>query len=214
MKTLSVILVDDHTLFREGLKLLLKSIEGIGEVNEAANGREFLCLIEKGLLPDIVFMDIDMPEMNGIEATRKALKLNPGLKIIALSMYSDEDYYTKMIEVGVKGFILKNSGITDIALAIQTITEGKNYFSQEILSDLLRHLNRKQHHIRSSELSEREEEILYLICKGLSNQEIADQIFISKRTVDKHRENLLLKTESKNTAGLVIYAIKKGIVDV
>lgn len=214
MKDLSVILVDDHTLFREGLKLLLKSIAGIGEVNEAANGREFLSLIEKGILPDVVFMDIDMPEMNGIEATRKALKINPGLQIIALSMYSDEDYYTKMIEAGVKGFILKNSGITDIAQAIKSVTEGKNYFSQEIMSGLLRHLNRKQHHHRSSELSDREEEILYLICKGLSNQEIAEQLFISKRTVDKHRENLLLKTESKNTAGLVMYAIRKGIAEI
>jgi DNA-binding NarL/FixJ family response regulator len=213
MEKLSVILVDDHQLFREGLSLLLGNFSFIGEIREAANGEEFLSLL-KAKKPDIVFMDLDMPKLNGIEATRRAIKYDSDLNVIALSMYSDEEYYTKMIDAGAKGFILKNSGIQEVESAIKHIIEGKNYFSQEILSGLLRSINRKKQSSKSSRLSEREEEVLYQICKGLSNREIADTLHISKRTVDKHRENLLLKTESKNTAGLVMFAIKNGIVEV
>jgi DNA-binding NarL/FixJ family response regulator len=213
MEKLSVILVDDHQLFREGLSLLLSNFSFIGEIREAANGEEFLSLL-KAKKPDIVFMDLDMPKLNGIEATRRAINYDPDLNVIALSMYSDEEYYTKMIDAGAKGFILKNSGIQEVESAIKHIIEGKNYFSQEILSGLLRSINRKKQSSKSSRLSEREEEVLYQICKGLSNREIADTLHISKRTVDKHRENLLLKTESKNTAGLVMFAIKNGIVEV
>ncbi|MCK4569132.1 MAG: response regulator transcription factor [Bacteroidales bacterium] len=213
MNKLSVILVDDHKLFREGLSLLLNNFSFIGEVYEAANGEEFLAMA-KNIRADVVFMDVDMPVMNGIEATAKAIKEYPDLNIIALSMYGDEDYYTQMIASGARGFILKNSGIKDVESAIMHVTEGKNYFSQEILSGILKSINRKSQSNRSGELSEREEEVLYHICKGFSNQEIAEQLNISKRTVDKHRENLLLKTNSKNTAGLVMYAIKNGIVEV
>jgi len=213
MEKLSVILVDDHRLFREGLNLLLSNFSFIGEIHEAANGEEFLSLL-KGVKADIVFMDVNMPKLNGIEATRRAIEYDSDLNVIALSMYSDEDYYTKMIDAGAKGFILKNSGIQEVKSAIKHIIEGKNYFSQEILSGLLKSINRKKQPSKSTELSEREEEILYQICKGLSNREIADTLHISKRTVDKHRENLLLKTESKNTAGLVMFAIKNGIVEV
>jgi len=214
MERISVILVDDHQLFREGLKLLLKNLPIIGQIHDAATGDEFLDLIHRGEHTDIVFMDIDMPKTNGIEATRKALEFKPDLNIIALSMYSDEDYYSQMIEAGAKGFILKNSGIQDVESAIQQIMDGKNYFSQEILDGLLKNFSRKSHKVKKTELSEREEEILYQICKGLSNQQIADLLHISKRTVDKHRENLLFKTGSKNTAGLVMYAIKNGIVEI
>ena len=214
MDNLSVILVDDHQLFREGLKLLLSNLKMVKKIQVASDGAEFLDYIKQGAKPDIVFMDIDMPKVNGIEATQKSLQINKDLKIIALSMYSDEDYYTQMIEVGAKGFILKNSGIQDIEIAINQIMDGKNYFSQEILNGLLKNLNPKKQKTVKTELSEREEEVLFHICKGLSNQEIADKLYLSKRTVDKHRENILSKTNSRNTAGLVIYAIKNGIVEI
>jgi len=213
MDKLTVILVDDHQLFREGLNLLLSNISYIGEIYEASGGEEFLTLL-KGRTPDIIFMDVDLPGMNGIEATRKAIEIHPGLNIIALSMYSDEVYYTKMIDAGAKGFILKNSGIQEVENAIQQVMSGNNYFSQEILSGILNSISRKKQPDKAGVLSEREVEVLYQICKGLSNQGIADLLNISKRTVDKHRENLLLKTDSKNTAGLVMYAIKNGIVEV
>ena len=213
MEQYSVILVDDHKLFREGLKLLLENLDYINNVDEAGNGKEFLKLVEK-YHPDIVFMDIEMPEMDGIIATQQALKLFPDLNIIALSMYGDENYYSQMINAGAKGFILKNSGIQDVEAAIQTVISGNNYFSQQILNRLINGIGGKSKTNQSNELSEREEEVLYHICKGLSNQEIANILYLSKRTVDKHRENILSKTNAKNTAGLVMFAVKNGIIEV
>jgi len=213
MDNLSIILVDDHKLFREGLKSLMENFTYIGQVQEASNGREFLQLLDKST-PDVVFMDIEMPEMDGIRATRKAIDAFPDLNVVALSMYGNENYYTQMINAGAKGFILKNSGIQDVENAIQNVMSGNNYFSQEIFQRLIQGLGRKQQKTTNPELSAREEEIVFLICKGLSNQEIADKLYLSKRTVDKHRENILSKTHSKNTAGIVMYAVKNGIVEV
>lgn len=213
MKACSVLLVDDHQLFREGLKLLLENLDYIDNVSEAPNGKVFLEKLATDC-PDLVFVDIEMPEMDGITATRKALEKYPDLNIIALSMYGDESYYTRMISAGARGFVLKNSGIKDIETAIQQVLEGGNYFSQEILSRLIHGFGKKSRPQQARELSERETEVLFHICKGRSNQEIADILYLSKRTVDKHRENLLSKTAAGNTAGLVMYAVKNGIVEV
>jgi len=213
MEPVTVFLVDDHKLFREGLALLLGNLPYIAEVKQAPDGKEFLDKLFENK-PDLVFMDISMPLMDGIEATRIATAQFPDLKIIALSMFADEDYYTRMIDAGAKGFILKNSGMQQVEDCIQCVLSGNNYFSPEILSGIVKNISRKAKASRNSELSEREEEVLYRICQGLSNQEIADKFNISKRTVDKHRENLLLKTDSKNTAGLVMYAIRQGIAEV
>ena len=213
MGKISVILVDDHRLFREGLKLLLNENPGIGDIYQAASGVEFLDLLQQ-VVPDVVLMDIDMPLMDGVEATKQAILKFPDIKIIALSMYGDEDYYLKMIEAGAKGFILKNSDIEIVEKAIAAVVSGQNYFSSEVMANLILHLNQRNSAESKNELTERESEILYHICKGLSNQEIADTLFLSKRTVDKHRENILSKTNAKNTAGLVMYAIKHGIIQV
>lgn len=213
MKKVNVILVDDHTLFREGLSMLISQFPFIDHVYEAENGAVFLSMIES-IRADVIFMDLDMPVMNGIDATEKAIKQKPDINIIALSMYGEEDYYTRMIAAGAKGFILKNSGIEEVRAAILDVCEGKNYFSQEILSGILNSINRKSQPRTSGDLSDREEEVLFHICKGMSNHEISELLHISKRTVDKHRENLLLKTNSRNTAGLVMYAIKNNIVEV
>lgn len=212
-KALKIFLVDDHNLFREGLKFLLSGDDMILEIHEAKNGIELL----KNLMhvkPDIILMDIEMPEMNGIEATREALKIYPMAKIIALSMYSDENFYTEMIDAGAKGFLLKNSKFEDVKKAIRDVHNGKSYFSPEILEAIIKQLNKAKYNKGNNDLTEREIEVLYNICKGFSNQEISDLLFISKRTVDKHRENILLKTHSKNTAGLVVYAIKNEIFHV
>lgn len=210
---INIYLVDDHNLFREGLRLLLSKVPFVDKIYEASNGQEFIDNI-KVITPDIVLMDIEMPNLNGIKATQKALEQLPNLKIIALSMYADESYYTQMIEAGAKGFLLKNSGFEQVQRAITDVFEGKSFFSPEIMEALIRNINRKRIIRQGTELTDREIEILYLICKGLSNQEIADQLFLSKRTVDKHRENLLLKTGSKNTASLVIFAIKNGVIEI
>jgi DNA-binding NarL/FixJ family response regulator len=213
LEKISVFLVDDHQLFREGLKLMLNLNPQIGSIYQAANGIEFLELLEK-ITPDVVLMDIDMPLMNGVEATKRALSLNSGIKIIALSMYGEDEYYIKMIEAGARGFILKNSDIDVVEEAIHEVVAGQNYFSSDVMANLVLSLNKKKSGEVKNELTERESEILYLICKGLSNQEIADTLFLSKRTVDKHRENILSKTNVKNTAGLVMFAIKHGIIQV
>lgn len=216
MKKLKIYIVDDHKLFREGLKLLLSTQDFVQHIYEASGGQEFienLALVDC----DIVLMDIEMPGMNGIEATEKALRLKPELKVIVLSMYGDEQYYYKMVDAGVKGFVLKSSGIEKVITAIRKVAEGDNYFSEELLVNILNSMrdnNKPEPEIPDSEISDRELEILYEVCLGLSNQEIADKLFISKRTVDKHRANLLSKTGCRNTAALVMYAIKHKIINV
>lgn len=212
-----IFLVDDHALFREGLKTLLESSsEGrCAIVNEASNGKEFLELLPHSSA-DVVLLDIDMPLIDGFEATRTALELRPELKIITLSMHGDEDYYFKMVSLGVKGFLLKSSEIDEVLTAIETVQDGGSYFSQELLQDLVGNLksSKSEEEEKGSNLSERELEILLHICKGFSNQEIADLLFISKRTVDKHRANILEKTGAKNTANLVVFAIKNELVEI
>lgn len=235
-KRYSVLLVDDHALFRNGLKLLLNSHPKFRVSGEAATGVEMLSVLAEASnmsdgLPDMVLLDISMPEMNGIDAAAEALKLYPDLRIITLSMYGEEDYYFKMVSLGVKGFLLKNSDITEVYTALEAVLDGGSYFSQELLFNLVSNLRSTSGGPLSSgreenvpedsiiegidaPLSEREKEILLLICKGLTNFEIADMLFISKRTVDKHRANILEKTACKNTANLVVYAIKNGLVEI
>ncbi len=209
----NVIIVDDHTLFRNGLRILLNTLEDYQVIGEASNGKQFLELLEKNV-PDLVLLDINMPVMDGIEAATIAQKLYPDLKIITLSMYGEEDYYYKMVNAGVKGFVLKNSDIKEVKTALDVVYDGGSFFSSELLQNLVASLKSSSKSKEShTELSEREMEILILICQGLSNQEIGDKLFISKRTVDKHRANILEKSESKNTAQLVVYAIKNKLVE-
>lgn len=209
MKNISVYLVDDHSLFREGLKLLLSNLDYIDNIFEAENGQQFIDGLAKNHV-DIAMLDIEMPVMNGIQAAQKAKEIVPGIKIIALSMYSDENYYLSMIEAGACGFLLKNSNFQEVEKAIIDVYNDKSYISIEILNNILKQPQKMSLINVNDELTDREDEILLLICKGLTNNEIADRLGLSKRTVDKHRENLLMKTQSKNTANLVIYAIKNG----
>lgn len=213
MKKISVYIVDDHSLFREGLKMLLSNLDYIGNIFEAENGQQFIdnILVNK---VDIAMLDIEMPVMNGIEAAHKAKEIFPGIKIIALSMYSDENYYLSMIEAGACGFLLKNSNFQEVEKAIVDVYNDKSYISIEILDKILKQPVKTNVNASNDDLSDREKEILLLICKGLTNNEIADRLNLSKRTVDKHRENLLLKTQSKNTANLVVYAIKNDYLKI
>jgi DNA-binding NarL/FixJ family response regulator len=213
MDKIRIIITDDHQLFRNGLKILLNAFPEFEVTGEASNGEEFLKLIRENPA-DIALMDINMPEMDGIEATRKALKICPGIEIIALSMYGEEEYYYKMVDAGAKGFVLKDSDITEVREAILTVRKGGSFFSQELLYHVIQKIKHRENESRSANLSRREKEILLKICEGLSNQEIAEALFISKRTVDKHRANLLGKTNSKNTASLILFAIRHKLIEI
>ncbi|MBU1008706.1 MAG: response regulator transcription factor [Bacteroidetes bacterium] len=214
MEKISVFLVDDHALFRQGLRMLLSRTDFIDEITEFGDARSMLkALPEKK--PTIVLLDIEMPVMNGIEACSEALKIDPETLIIALSMYGDDEYYYRMIAAGARGFLLKNSEIDQVEEAILKVCRGGSYFSPEILMNLVKNKLRtdeQQQLIQS--LTERELEVLRLICQGQNNQEIGEKLFISKRTVEKHRENLLSKTHSNNTASLIVFAVKHKIVQV
>ena len=207
-----IILVDDHSLFRNGLRELLERCEGCRVVGEAASGEEFLAMME-GMEADIVFMDFSMPGLDGAQTTERALARRPELRISTLSLCGEESYYSRMVEAGARGFLLKDSDIGDVLEAIGTVMGGGSYFSPQLLSSLTGRM-RTRDDAADDQLSSREREILVAVCRGLSNQEIADELFISKRTVDKHRANILEKTGCKNTASLVVYAIRNGIVEI
>lgn len=204
----TVIIADDHTLFRQGLKLILEDMEDIEVVADVSNGKE-LIEVTRLVKPDLVIMDINMPFINGIEASRILLQEIPELKVLVVSMYGEEQYYNSVIENGVKGFILKDADNAELRNAVTSILKGKSYFSQELLLKVIR--NRQS--VDQIYLTPREKEVLSLICEGLSTPEIAVRLFLSERTVDNHRANLLDKTGCRNSLSLVIYAIRNNLVD-
>lgn len=213
MEKIKVFIVDDHKIFREGLRNLI-DIQEIAEViGEAENGKIF---IEKlsGLNPDIVLMDISMPEMNGIEATKKALEINPNIRIIALSSFGDEEYYYKMIEAGVQGFLLKNSSIVELESALAEVFAGDNFFSIELLKRVISTIGKKNEHKENQLLNEKEIDLLMLICEGLDNDEIAERLAKDSFAIENEKMKLFTKTNCKNTASLIIYAIKNQYIKV
>lgn len=214
-----IILVDDHSLFREGIKLLIEN-EGLGKIiAEAENGQAFLDLLPKQL-PDLVIMDIEMPLLNGLEATRKAIASYPELKILVLTMLNDKTNYLELVNAGALGFVLKTSGKQDFEKAIRAITLGGNYFSSEILRQIIV----QQHDTETLKLtdtnttkiqfSSRENEVLLLLCQGLSVTEIAEKLFLSAKTIESHRSTLLKKTNTKNTINLILFAFKNKLAQV
>ncbi len=218
IKKSRIILVDDHKLFRDGLKFVIMQMDNLEVVAEASNGKEFLEILDHHEA-DLVLMDISMPELNGIEATRQAMAKYPKLKILALSMFCDEEYYYQMIQSGVMGFVLKESGKNELEEAITTVLSGESFFSQKLLRDIIININSPKQKLKSQTeesivLTKRESEVLKLICEGLSNSQIAEKLFISLRTVEGHKSNLISKTGVKNSISLVMYALKHKLDDV
>lgn len=210
---IKILLVDDHEIFRNGLIMVLSKLKNIEVVGEASNGLEFLNLLEEHKDTEIVLIDIKMPIMNGIDATKEALSKFPNLKVIALTMFGDDEYIDNMLEAGAKGFLLKNVNKEGLSRAIKAVSENHNYFSEELLSFFTKKKKLSEKAPQQIALTKREIEVLQLIAKGLSNQEIAEKLFISSRTVDGHKTNLIAKTESKNVVGLLSYALKHKLVD-
>jgi DNA-binding NarL/FixJ family response regulator len=218
MQPIKVFLVDDHKIFREGLKLLFSTMKDVIVTGEASNGKTFIDFISNEK-PDIVFMDINMKEMDGIEATRKALELYPDIKIIALTSFDDEEYFNQMTDLGVRGYLLKNSLKDDFEKAISRVSEGYNYYSDELIIKLTKkmiHLEKKRHSNEKNEIlvfSSEEKELLKYICKGHTNKQIADIMHLSSRTIEAHRARLLDKTNTKNSVALAVYAITNKLIE-
>jgi DNA-binding NarL/FixJ family response regulator len=210
-----IIITDDHEMFREAIKTLLE-IEKIAIVlGIASNGIELLEIL-KNQKPDIILLDIDMPVMNGIEACKIVHQRYPEIKILTLSMFGEEKYYKEMINAGARGFVLKSSGKSELEKAIHEIYHGESYFSNELLRAIISKIGKYKHTEVFAEnaidLTSREKEIIQNLCLGLSTQEIADKLFLSAKTVENYRVKLLNKTGSKNSIGLVVFAIKNNLV--
>ncbi|GAB4374519.1 MAG: response regulator transcription factor [Salibacteraceae bacterium] len=214
MNAINILLVDDHKIIREGIKHYLESYEGVLVAGEAKNGEEALQWLEKNhQTVNIAILDIGMDGMNGIELCEKINELYPGIKCIALSMF-DEPYHIKqMMNAGAKAYLLKNASKEELHEAVTKVSSGETYFPQDVtnivLSSMMGEPKKKYSRLAVEiPLTEREMEVLELIMKEYSNQEIADALFISPRTVDAHKRNLIEKTGSKNVAGLIMYAVQ------
>ena len=215
---IKIILVDDHNLFRESLSFLLSKSKNIEVMAEAENGEVFLDILDTKL-PDVVLMDINMPKIDGIEATKKALELYPQLKIIALSMNGDEAYYYKMIQAGAKGFVLKKASSDELEEAILTVINGNDFFSPELMKSIIINFGTTKKIITEKEtkfvhFTNRENEVLKLICDGLTTKEISNRLYISIRTVEGHKSRIMDKLNAQNTANIIIQAIKNKLIEI
>jgi DNA-binding NarL/FixJ family response regulator len=217
MKKITVLLAEDHTIVREGFRNMLGLEDDIEVLGEAQDGRQAVALVNK-LRPNVVLMDIAMPLLNGLEATRQVLKSVPGTKVLILSAHNDDAYVQNATESGAVGFLLKQTSAHDVCRAIREVQQGKTFFSPSI-SRRQDRLNPKAPdragnlHKKSAQLTSREMEVLQLIAEGKANKETAGELGISMKTVEKHRENLMAKLDIHDTAGLTRYAISTGIIE-
>ena len=211
-----IAIIEDLPIVLEGIKLLINNIKDFEIVAEFSNGQEFTDNLQS-FPADVILTDIDMPVMDRITATKIALSLNPELKIIALSMYNDRKYYYEMVTAGAKGFVLKQSPSNKLETAIREVHNGGNYFSEELLRSVIIEMQSIESLLveekkKLMKLTDRESDILNLICQGLTNKELADKLFVSVRTIESTKSRLMEKTSTRNNAGLIIWAIKNKIV--
>lgn len=213
--TIQLVIADDHEIFRQGFLSMIKKEKHLNVIGQAKDGEELVQLVVENR-PDIAFVDISMPIMGGIEATRLITEQSPLTHVIALSMFNDEHHIIDMLEAGSSGYLLKNTTREEVLKSIDSVMKGDSYFCNDTSAKLVRlitegkkHLNRNKKEII---LTEREIEIIKLMCEQLTIKEIADKLGLSPRTVETHREALQEKTDSKNSIGIVIYAIQNGIV--
>jgi two-component system, NarL family, nitrate/nitrite response regulator NarL len=206
-----VVIADDHQMFVDGLKSMLEEIEGIEVVGQASNGREAVDICSKEDT-DVVIMDISMPVMDGIEATKAILKMNPSIKVLGLSMFNDRNFIADILKSGASGYILKNTGKEELIAALSSLRSNDSYLGREVRNTLLNSFMKKEPAQAIEKLSDRELEVLESIASGLTTHEIGKKLFISKNTVETHRKNLLYKLSARNTAELITNAYKKRLI--
>jgi DNA-binding NarL/FixJ family response regulator len=215
MSKIRILLADDHGLVRKGLRLLVESQEGMEVVAEASDGREAVRLAAEWL-PDIAILDIAMPNLNGIEATAQIVKSGADVRVVILSMHSDESYVVRALDAGARGYLLKDSAEDDLVQAIHTVAEGRPYFSPAIsatlLEDYVRTLRQRGLTDSCDLLTDREKEVLQLLAEGKSNKEVATLLNLSPYTIETHRTNMMQKLNLHNTAEIVLYAVRKKII--
>jgi DNA-binding NarL/FixJ family response regulator len=216
---INLLLVDDHKIIRDGIRALLGDATDIEIKGECEGGEEVIPFLEKNAV-DIILMDISMPVQGGIQTTELVVEKYPDIKIIALSMHSQESYISKMLKAGAAGYVLKNTGVEDITNAIRTVASGQNYFSEDVSEIMMAKFMKKQSTNYSSatmssveDLTARELDVIKLVADGLTNNSIAEKLFLSPRTIDTHRRNLLQKLGVNNTAGLVRFAFENNLID-
>lgn len=212
---ISLVIADDHEIFRDGLALMLSKQQNISLVGQAENGKELIELVKESR-PDIVITDIKMPHLDGIKATRLLLEKNPDLKIIALSMFDEENLIVEMLEAGARGYLLKNADKKEILEAINSVYEDNIFYCRHTSAKLASMIvkSRFDPHKKKQQIvfSDREKEIIKLICKQFTAQQIGNNLFLSKRTVEGYRTKIMEKMDVKNTAGVVIFALKNNLV--
>jgi RNA polymerase sigma factor (sigma-70 family) len=216
MSTLKVLLVEDHVIVRQGVSALLDEEPDIAIVGEASDGSQALALVQK-LRPDIVLMDLSLPGLGGVEATRQMRELFPDVRVLVLSMYDSEEYVFRALRAGASGYVLKQSTSTELVLALRAVAAGSTFLSpsisQILISDYMRRVETQQSDDEAlSILTPREREVLQLIAQGLSNRQIAEKLHISVKTVETHRGNMMNKLDVHDRAGLVKFAMESGLV--
>ncbi len=215
MKPIRILLADDHTVVRDGLRALLEHEPDMAVVGEAADGRESVRLAETST-PDVVLMDLAMPNLNGMEATRRILAANPKIGVVILSMHQDESYVLGSLKAGAKGYLLKDSMRSEVVQAIRSVVEGRSFLTRKVArllqEDYISRLQQRGLEDRYDLLSDREREILQLIAEGRANKEVANMLNISLTTVETHRGHILQKLEIHSVPELILYAVRKGII--
>lgn len=210
-----ILLADDHGIVRQGLRAVLARDASLEVVGETGDGREAVQLAE-ALDPNVIIMDITMPQLNGIDATAQILKRNPATGIIILSMHLDETYLIRALNAGAKGYLLKDSAEVDLVRAVQNVRQGRTFFSQAItetlLEDYMRYMQQRNLEDSYGLLTDREREVLQLLAEGKSNKEAASALQLSPYTIESHRTNLMQKLNLHNTAEIVLYAVRKKII--
>jgi DNA-binding NarL/FixJ family response regulator len=210
-----VLLADDHGVVRKGLRFILEQEPDFTVAGEAADGREAVRLARE-LEPDVIVMDIAMPQLNGIDATAQIVKQNPRTNVLVLSMHNDETYLLRALEAGARGFLLKDTAEEDLVRAVRVAAQGKPFFSpaiaQALLEDYMRNLQQRNQQDSYSLLTDREKEVLQLLAEGRSNKEVAQLLNLSVYTVETHRTRIMQKLDLHNTAELVLYAVRKKII--